>query len=95
MSIMGDVHVVCIHAHGEASSSRCTISDVSAADYFGTPCIYGKAMTASKGHWAEGTTVFVPLDRIKWVNVFETAEAWEEAMRRAHSSGHQHKDIPD
>jgi len=58
-----------------------TISDASLSDYLGKPCVTGKALTTKDPHWIQGSTIYIPFDRINTIVVFENEEAWRAGMK--------------
>jgi hypothetical protein len=59
----------------------CAILNAERADWFGLQCIKGKTFTAP-GNWAEGSTAFIPLDKIDSIMEFNSAEEATASMQR-------------
>jgi hypothetical protein len=74
-----DSQKVCIVRYSKGGS--CTISGVECAECFGVQGIKGKTLT-TPGHWADGTTTFIPLDRIDSIMEFNSVEEATAAMQR-------------
>jgi hypothetical protein len=73
------IHV--IHLVGTRGRAY-TLTNAQPAEYFGKPSITGKAMASKQPHWIEGTTVYVPLDRIEVVVVYENEEEYKNGMKK-------------
>ncbi len=58
------------------------ITDAEPSDWLGIPCIKGKSVALKPIHWAEGTTTYVPLDKIAGIVVFDSVESWRENDRK-------------
>jgi hypothetical protein len=72
------VHVIYLTGSG---GHNFTITDAEPSDYLGKPSIKGKSITSKKPHWIEGTTVYVPLDRVDVIVVYDNEEAFHAAMK--------------
>src|SRR5690348_3316154 len=64
---VSDIKSVHVIKHG---STTTTITEAKNADYFGVPCLVGKATAATPGHWVEGATAYAALSQIQAVVVF-------------------------
>lgn len=58
------------------------IADAKPCEYFGKACLMGRAVGRDRYKWIEGTTVYIPFDKIEVVVVFENEEAWRTAMEK-------------
>jgi len=64
------VHLIGLVKYQEGVRNAGIITEAELTDYFGVPCIKGRSLTSSPNHWAEGTTVYFPLDKIAAIVVY-------------------------
>ena len=65
-----------------AVDSGGVIVDAELSDYFGVPCIKGRSLTPTPRHWASGTILHFPLDKISSITVYESEAAWKVGIRK-------------
>ena len=74
------VHSICFT--GSNGKGWTFLTEAVEVDYFGTHCSKGRAISVKPDSWVEGSTIYIPTNRIEYVLTYESEAAFFEARRR-------------